>query len=64
VIVHVGAVKIKNDGNAVLGIVPMIGAVVDALRIIGVVVIIIELKFLILGVGVLAEFVQLRTNTV
>jgi len=55
VIIHVSAVKIKNDGHAMLGVIPVIGTVIDAFRIIGIVVVIIQLQLLKLGIRFLAD---------
>jgi len=42
VIIHVRSIKIKNHGNTVLGVVPVVRTVINALRIGRVVVIVVE----------------------
>src|SRR5947209_19592044 len=59
VIVHMGAIEIKDDRNTVLGIIPLIGAVVDHLWIVGIVVMIIQGQCLVFGVGWLTDLMKL-----
>ena len=43
VVVNMNPIKVKNDGYTVLRVVPVVGTKVNALRIIGIVVIVIQL---------------------
>jgi hypothetical protein len=64
VVIHVNTVKIEDHGYAVFGIIPVVGAVVDSLWIIGIVVVVIQLHLLELGVCIFAELVQLLADAV
>src|SRR5215469_10409032 len=61
-IVHVNTVKVEDDRDAVLGIIPVVGAEIDALWVVGIVVVVVQLQFLELGVGLLADLMQLATD--
>src|SRR5437667_9295554 len=46
VVVHMNTIEVKNDGNVVLGVIPMVRAVIDALGIFRIIVIVIEIQLL------------------
>ena len=63
-IINVCSGEVKDDRNPVLGVVPMVGTVIDSFRVGGIVVIIIQIHFLKLLVGFRADLVQFLADTV
>src|SRR5215813_10116758 len=64
VVVDVDSIKIKNHRDTVFGVVPVVGAIVNALWVAGIVVVVVQREFLILGVGILTDLVQLFADPV
>src|ERR1700756_1121664 len=64
VVIHAGAIEIENNRYAMFGIIPVVGTEVNTLRIIGIVIVIIQLQLLVVRVGLFAELMQFLADAV